>query len=186
MDLPVLFAAAAAHRDHVRPIRKIHVKFLLKGLAKLVASHLLDQLRKRGAVGYLAQRKAAGPADPWIVFLDRRARFGLDELWNNQKIEWLTRKRRVPKSLQIEHRKHWPTLHEEAGISSALPLDESPYYSSATRTRVAMMRLPATNVPRNVPETFDSPPTRRRWSTGISRTRRPQRAAFICISRFQP
>src|SRR5207249_3875313 len=116
--------------------------------------HLLDQLRKRGAVGYLAQRKAAGPADPWIVFLDRRARLGLDELWNDQKIEWLTRERRVPKSVQIEHRKHWPTLHEEAGISSALPLDESPYYSSATRTRVAMMRLPATNVPRNVPETF--------------------------------
>ena len=31
-----------------------------------------------------------------------------------------------------------------------------------TRKRVAMMRVPATNVPRNVPETFDSPPVRRR------------------------
>src|SRR5439155_23975819 len=56
----------------------------------------------------------------------------------------------------------------------------------ATRASVAMMRAPATNVPRNVPETFDSPPERRRWFTGISRMRRPERAAFICISKFQP
>src|SRR5215471_13849637 len=36
------------------------------------------------------------------------------------------------------------------------------YYWRATRTSVAMMRVPATNVPRNVPETFDSPPVRQR------------------------
>ena len=59
-------------------------------------------------------------------------------------------------------------------------------YASATRTSVAMMRAPATNVPRIVPETFDSPPARRRWFTGISTMRNPARAAFICISKFQP
>jgi hypothetical protein len=36
------------------------------------------------------------------------------------------------------------------------------YRSAATRKSVAMMRVPATNVPRNVPETFDSPPVRQR------------------------
>src|SRR5437667_11604903 len=46
------------------------------------------------------------------------------------------------------------------------------------------MRAPAINVPRNVPETFDSPPVRRRWFTGISRMRSPARAAFICISKI--
>ena len=63
----------------------------------------------------------------------------------------------------------------------------APYnFSNATRSNVATMRVPATNVPRHVPETFDSPPVRRRWFTGTSRMRSPERAAFICISRFQP
>ena len=34
--------------------------------------------------------------------------------------------------------------------------------ASAMRNRVAMMRTPATNVPRNVPDTFDTPPVRQR------------------------
>src|SRR5262249_3457719 len=59
-------------------------------------------------------------------------------------------------------------------------------YPRAARTSVAAMRTPATNGPLNVPDTLDSPPARRRWLTGISRTRSPLRAAFICISRFQP
>src|SRR4029077_968508 len=117
VDLSVLFAAAATHRDHVRAIRKGHVKFLLKGLAKLVASHLLDQLRKRGAVGYLAQRETAGSCNFRIIFVDGRARGGLYKFGNDQEVEWFTAKRRVPEPLQIEHRKHRRTLHEQIGIA---------------------------------------------------------------------
>src|SRR5262249_27338272 len=58
--------------------------------------------------------------------------------------------------------------------------------ANAIRKNVARIRKLATNVPRNVPETFDPPPVRQRWLTGISRTRKRDRAAFICISRFQP
>jgi hypothetical protein len=46
-------------------------------------------------------------------------------------------------------------LQATLGAQAYVPL-------AATRTRVAMMRVPATNVPRNVPETFDSPPIRLR------------------------
>src|SRR5256885_12583498 len=59
--------------------------------------------------------------------------------------------------------------------SSDLRGDHSQDYSRATRTNVARIRAPATNVPRSVPDTFDSPPARRRWFTGISRIRRPAR-----------
>src|SRR6266403_4097102 len=118
VDLPVLLAAAAADRDHVRAIRKIHVKFLLKGLAKLGASHLLDQLRKCWAVCYLAQRETAGTRNFGIIVVDRAARVGLYKFRNDQKLEWLAGKRRRPEFLQIEHRKHRRTLHEHTGISS--------------------------------------------------------------------
>jgi len=36
------------------------------------------------------------------------------------------------------------------------------FRANAIRSNVAAMRAPATNVPGNVPETFDSPPARRR------------------------
>src|ERR1043166_8266817 len=49
------------------------------------------------------------------------------------------------------------------------------FFSAAIRTSVAMMRAPATKVPRNVPDTFEAPPARRRWFTAISRMRRPAR-----------
>src|ERR1700736_1823879 len=36
------------------------------------------------------------------------------------------------------------------------------FFASAIRINVAMIRAPATNVPRSVPETFETPPARRR------------------------
>src|SRR6266403_275158 len=100
------------------PERNNRVKFLLKGLAKLGASHLLDQLRKCWAVGYLAQRETAGTRNFGIIVVDRAARVGLYKFRNDQKLEWLAGKRRRPEFLQIEHRKHRRTLHEHTGISS--------------------------------------------------------------------
>jgi hypothetical protein len=46
VDFAVFFAATAAHRDHVGPIREIHVEFLFEGSPKLIASHLLNELCK--------------------------------------------------------------------------------------------------------------------------------------------
>ena len=40
------------------------------------------------------------------------------------------------------------------------------------RRKVVTIFQPATNVPRSVPDTFDTPPVRQRWATGISRTRK--------------
>ena len=37
-----------------------------------------------------------------------------------------------------------------------------------------------------LPDTFETPPCRQRWSTGTSKQRSPAAAARICISRFQP
>ena len=49
-----------------------------------------------------------------------------------------------------------------------------------------MIRADARNVPDKLPATFEAPPVRRRYGTGISRMRRRARAARICISMFQP
>ena len=61
-----------------------------------------------------------------------------------------------------------------------------PPVSAATRSSVAMICVPAFTVPRRLPATFESPAMRRRYGSGTSRTRRPARAARICISRFHP
>ena len=44
MDFAVFFAASAAHRDHVRPIRQVDAELFLKRLAKLSATHFLNKL----------------------------------------------------------------------------------------------------------------------------------------------
>ena len=64
--------------------------------------------------------------------------------------------------------------------------DFHPRASIDVRAKVARMRVPARTLPRNEPATLDSPPVRQRQTTGTSRMRRRARAAFICISRFQP
>ena len=47
VDFAVFFAATAAHGDHVGPIRRDRtLNFSSKALAKLIASHLLDELCK--------------------------------------------------------------------------------------------------------------------------------------------
>jgi hypothetical protein len=47
-------------------------------------------------------------------------------------------------------------------ILAVAALETSADYSKAMRKSVAKMREPATNVPRNVPETLDMPPVRQR------------------------
>jgi len=42
VDFAVLFAAAAAHCNHVRAIRQIHIELFLEHVAELFAAHLLD------------------------------------------------------------------------------------------------------------------------------------------------
>src|SRR5262249_59504111 len=118
------------------------------------------------AVSYLAQRKTAGPLYLRIIVVYRRARIGLHKFRNNQKFERLACKRCGAEPFQIEHRNHWRRYTKERRLPSrrAMSMLESrhSFGLKATRKRVAMMRVPATNVPRNVPETFDSPPVRRR------------------------
>src|SRR3954471_11339694 len=182
MDSAVFFAATAAHRDHVGPVRQIDSELFLERLPKLVATHLLHQLCKSRAVSDIPQRKAAGPIDFRIIVVDRRARFGLHKFRNNQKFKWLAGKRRPAESFQIEHRNHArryirkpesPDGISASGRPALTPFQPSrcgavahrlhwTCYWSAIRTKVVMMRVPAMNVPRSVPETFDSPPERLR------------------------
>ena len=56
----------------------------------------------------------------------------------------------------------------------------------ATRTIVSEIRQAALTLPISDPATFELPPARRRYGTGISMMRSPLRAACICISMFQP
>ena len=56
----------------------------------------------------------------------------------------------------------------------------------AIRVMVSEMCQVARILPLNEPATFEHPPARRRYGTGSSRMRRLARAAFICISMFQP
>ena len=106
MDFTVFLATTSAHGDHIGTITKIDVKFLLKRLAKLFASHLFDQPRKGRAISYLAQRKATRPGNLGIIRIDCRTCIGLNKLWNNQKLKGLAGERRGAKSLQIKHRNH--------------------------------------------------------------------------------
>src|SRR5213075_2171676 len=43
VNLAVFFAATTAHGDHVGPIRQVDAELFLKRVAKLFASHLLDE-----------------------------------------------------------------------------------------------------------------------------------------------
>src|SRR5262249_45348093 len=122
-----------------------------------IAAHFLDQPRKSRSVRDLTQRKTAGPVYRGIIIVYRRARIGLHKLRNNQEFKWLTRKRRSAESFQIEHRNHGRCYTKERRLPSRHSVG-----FNATRSSVAIMRVPATNVPRNVPETFDSPPVRLR------------------------
>ena len=58
--------------------------------------------------------------------------------------------------------------------------------ASAKRRKVEQTVTAAARPARQLPETFETPPRRRRWSTGISISCNPAAAARICISRFQP
>ncbi len=50
-----------------------------------------------------------------------------------------------------------------AKVDGALDPPHQPMFrSNAIRNNAAIIRAPATNVPRKVPETFDSPPVRQR------------------------
>jgi len=106
VDFTVFLTTTSAHGDHIGTITKIDVKFLLKRLAKLFASHLFDQPRKGRAISYLAQRKATRPGNLRIIRIDCRTCIGLNKLWNNQKLKGLAGERRGAKSLQIKHRNH--------------------------------------------------------------------------------
>jgi hypothetical protein len=63
----------------------------------------------------------------------------------------------------------WPIKAERARAakpqrprSGPMHLHQFVLVSNAIRSSVAMIRLPATNVPRTVPETLETPPARRR------------------------
>src|SRR5215208_3897650 len=73
VDFAIFFAATAAHRDHVGPIRQVDAELFLERLAKLVAAHFLDQLSKCRAVSNLTKRKAAGSIYFGIIVMYRRA-----------------------------------------------------------------------------------------------------------------
>ena len=162
MDFAVLFAATASHGDHVWAICQVDIEFFLERFAELFAAHFSDERCKCRSIFNLAQRKAACAVNLGVVVVDGQARFRSYKFRDDQKLEWFTDKRRPAKPLQIQHRKHRRTLHEHTGISSARGGICLCNYSRATRTNVATIRAPATNVPRKVPETLDSPPLRRR------------------------
>src|SRR5689334_18199893 len=103
MDFAVFFAATAAHRDHVWPIRQVDLELLLESLSKFITTHFLHQLCECRAIANLAQRKAAGPIHVWIVVVYCRAGIGLHKFRNNQKFEWLASEWRRAEPFQIEH-----------------------------------------------------------------------------------
>src|SRR5256885_6024350 len=106
VDLAILFAAASAHRNHVRTGGQIDVEFFLKHSTKLVAAHFLNEPRKGRPITNLTQRKAAGSANLRIILIDCWARLGFYKLRNHQKIKRLASERRTAEPLQIERRKH--------------------------------------------------------------------------------
>src|SRR4029077_8531427 len=136
VDLTIFLAATSAHGDHVRAIGEIDVKFCLERLAKLLAAHLLNQLRKRGAISHLSKRKATRPGNLGIIRIDRSARLSLYKLWNNQKLKRFTGERRGAKSLEIKHRNHRATLHKNSGTArwNRLPEGDAHQCGSNART----------------------------------------------------
>src|SRR5207249_5911185 len=59
VDLAILFAAASAHRNHVRTGGQIDVEFFLKHSTKLVAAHFLNEPRKVRPITNLTQRRVS-------------------------------------------------------------------------------------------------------------------------------
>ena len=143
-----------------RLVRSI-LNFSSKRLAKLFAAHLLDQIQQtqgRKSPRAAESCRAGLPRGNLCRSPRRASAFTNSGTIKNSNGSWISGV--FAKPLQIQHRKHRATLHENSGTSR---LESN--YPRATRTNVATMRAPATNVPRNVPETFDSPPARRRWFT---------------------
>src|SRR5207248_6746402 len=99
VDLTIFLATTSADGDHVRAIGQIDVKFRLERFAKLLAAHLLDQLRKRRAISHLSKREATRPDNLGIILIDCSARLTLYKLWDNQKLKRLPSERRGAKSL---------------------------------------------------------------------------------------
>src|SRR5262245_32449193 len=102
MDFAVLFAATAAHGDHVGPIRQIDAELFFERLAKFTTAHFLDEPCKYTAVTDLAQRKAARPVDFGIIVVYRRARIGLHKLRNDQEFKRFAGKRGGAETFQIQ------------------------------------------------------------------------------------
>ena len=62
--LTIFLATTSAHGDHVRSIGQIDVEFCLERFAKLLAAHLLDQLRKCRAVSHRLEAESCPPGQP--------------------------------------------------------------------------------------------------------------------------
>src|SRR5439155_17951344 len=88
VDLAILFAAASAHRNHVRTGGQIDVEFFLKHSTKLVAAHFLNEPRKGRPITNLTQRKAAGSANLRIILIDCWACLCFYKLRNYHNIKW--------------------------------------------------------------------------------------------------
>src|SRR5437764_427396 len=125
VDLTIFLATTAANGDHVRAISQIDVKFCLERFAKLLAAHLLDQLRKRRAISHLSKVKATRPGNLGIILIDCSARLSLYKLWNNKELKRFTGERRGAKSLEIKHRNHTARLHKNSGTARWNRLPES-------------------------------------------------------------
>src|SRR6266536_6379392 len=117
MDFAVLFAATASHGDHVWAIRQVDIEFFLERFAEFIAAHFSDERCECRPIFNLAQRKAACTVNLGVVVIDGEACYRTYKFRDDQKLEWFTDKRRPAKTLQIQHRKHRRTLHENSVIA---------------------------------------------------------------------
>ena len=102
VDLAVVRAATAAHRDGGGAAGEVHAKFFLEGFAKFRGLQRVNHGLEAGAEFYGIQREAARLRDAGIIGIDAAERLGLHEIAEDKVLVGRAFKRRCVKSFEIE------------------------------------------------------------------------------------
>ena len=132
--LAVPWVAAASYSSHSWPAGKIDIEFLLESLAKLIASELVEKRPERRPEAHLIGRKAARCGDYRVIGIDGGKPLRIDEIRDDQMLEWLSDERRCLEGVKSQITGHFllpgrlapstnPIMRYNAAIGNRTPPD---------------------------------------------------------------